>query len=279
MKFKYLSIFLLGASLTGLTACNDYLDVEPQSDITPAAFFTTADDLAAYTINLYNSTFDYISPGSYGISIFGWDNDTDNQAAVRASAQRWVPGQWKVGTSNYWTKDNWAKVRNINYFFDQVLPKYEAGEISGGSAVNHYIGEAYVIRALTYFNFLQAIGDCPIITTAMNDIEEELVAASVRQPRHKVARFIIDDLNKAIGEMVFYQNIEPELFEVDAYPTTDSTHGKVVYINGEYQNQAFEQDASGSPATGDATVYVVVSLAVSTIALAAVAVVRKQKEN
>lgn len=199
MKFKYLSIFLLGASLTGLTACNDYLDVEPQSDITPAAFFTTADDLAAYTINLYNSTFDYISPGSYGISVFGWDNDTDNQAGVNASAQRWVPGQWKVGTSNYWTKDNWAKVRNINYFFDQVLPKYEAGEISGGSAVNHYIGEAYVIRALTYFNFLQNIGDCPIVTTALTDIEEELIAASERQPRHKVARFIIEDLNKAIG--------------------------------------------------------------------------------
>ena len=199
MKFKYLSTLLLGASLTGLTACNDYLDVEPQSDITPSAFFYTADDLAAYTINLYNSTFDYISPGSYGISIFGWDNDTDNQAGVNASATRWVPGQWKVGTSNYWTKDNWAEVRNVNYFFDQVLPKYEAGQITGGSAVQHYIGEAYVIRAMVYFGFLQNIGDCPIVTTALNDIQEELTAASERQPRHKVARFIIEDLNKAIG--------------------------------------------------------------------------------
>ena len=198
MKFKYLSTLLLGASL-GLTACNDYLDVEPQSDITPSAFFYTADDLAAYNINLYNSTFDYIAPGSYGISIFGWDNDTDNQAGVNASATRWVPGQWKVGTNNYWTKDNWAEVRNVNYFFDQVLPKYEAGQISGGSAVEHYIGEAYVIRAMVYFGFLQIIGDCPIVTTALNDIEEELIAASERQPRHKVARFIIDDLNKAIN--------------------------------------------------------------------------------
>ena len=198
MKFKYLSTLLLGASL-GLTACNDYLDVEPQSDITPSAFFYTADDLAAYTINLYNSTFDYIAPGSYGISIFGWDNDTDNQAGVNASATRWVPGQWKVGTNNYWTKDNWAEVRNVNYFFDQVLPKYEAGQISGGSAVEHYIGEAYVIRAMVYFGFLQSIGDCPIVTTALTDIEEELIAASERQPRHKVARFIIDDLNKAIN--------------------------------------------------------------------------------
>ena len=199
MKFKYLSTLLLGASLTGLTACNDYLDVEPQSDITPSAFFYTADDLAAYTINLYNSTFDYIAPGSYGISIFGWDNDTDNQAGVNASATRWVPGQWKVGTSNYWTQGNWGEVRAINYFFDQVLPKYEAGQITGGSAVQHYIGEAYVIRAMVYFGFLQNIGDCPIVTTALNDIQEELTAASERQPRHKVARFIIDDLNKAIN--------------------------------------------------------------------------------
>lgn len=196
MKFKYLSTLLLGASLTGLTACDDYLDVEPQSDITPAAFFTTADDLSAYTINLYNSTFDYITPGSYGISIFGWDNNTDNQAAVNASATRWVPGQWKVGTSNPW---DWTTIRSINYFFDQVLPKYEAGQITGGSAVDHYIGEAYVIRAMLYFNKLQNMGDAPIVTTAMDDIEAELIAASERQPRHKVARFIIDDLNKAIG--------------------------------------------------------------------------------
>ena len=199
MKFKYLSTLLLGASLTGLTACNDYLDVEPQSDITPSAFFYTADDLAAYTINLYNSTFDYIAPGSYGISIFGWDNDTDNQAGVNASATRWVPGQWKVGTNNYWTQGNWGEVRSINYFFDQVLPKYEAGQITGGSAVQHYIGEAYVIRAMVYFGFLQNIGDCPIVTTTLNDIEEELIVASERQPRHKVARFIIEDLNKAIS--------------------------------------------------------------------------------
>ena len=200
MKFKYLSMLLLGASLTGgLTACDDFLDVEPQSDITPAAFFSSADDLAAYTINLYNGTFDYISPGSYGISIFGWDNDTDNQAGVNASSTRWVPGQWKVGTSNYWTQGNWGEVRTINYFFEQVLPKYEAGQIKGTEAhVKHYIGEAYVIRAMVYFGFLQNIGDCPIVETTLNDIEEELIAISERQPRHKVARFILSDLDKAI---------------------------------------------------------------------------------
>ena len=88
-------------------------------------------------------------------------------------------------------------------------------------------------------------------------------------------------LNDLAGETFYYQNLDPELFEVDAYPTTDKTHAKVVPVIGGtgYTNELFVEDASGSPATGDATVYVVVSLAVSTIALAAVAVVRKQKEN
>ena len=196
MKFKYLSIFLLVASLTGLTACNDYLDIEPQSDITPAAYFKNADDLAAYTINMYEATFDYIARGSYGISIFGWDDNTDNQAAVQASTTRWVPGQWKVGTNNPWS---WSNIRSINYFFDQVLPKYEAGQITGSSDyIKHYIGEAYVMRAKLYFGLLQNMGDAPIITTALNDVEEELIVASERQPRHKVARFILSDLDKAI---------------------------------------------------------------------------------
>src|SRR3712207_8926794 len=45
-----------------------------------------------------------------------------------------------------------------------------------------------------YFDKLQAIGDCPIIETALEDVEETLIKASVRQPRHKVARFILSDL-------------------------------------------------------------------------------------
>ena len=88
------------------------------------------------------------------------------------------------------------------------------------------------------------------------------------------------NLNKDIGEAVFRQNLVAELFEVDAYPTTDQTHAKVVEIGGKLTNVTFDTtNDSGSPATGDATIYVVVALAVSTISLAAVAVARKNKEN
>ena len=197
MKLKYISILCLGASLTGFTACNDYLDVVPESSITPGTFFGAEADLAAYTINLYNFT--SIGNGSYGISVFGYDNATDNQAATGYSA-RWVPGEWKVGSSVSSSDWDFANIRHCNYFFDQVLPKYEAGAISGSEAnIKHYIGEMYVLRAYNYFNMLQNIGDCPIVETALPDVEETLIEASKRRPRHKVAHFILDDLSKAIG--------------------------------------------------------------------------------
>lgn len=196
MKFKYLNMLLLGASLTSLTACNDYLDVVPESSITPESFFNAEADLSAYSINLYNSVFTYISPGTYGLSIFANDNATDNQAAVGYST-RWVPGEWLVPSSGgEW---DFSSIRNCNYFLDKVLPKYKVGSISGGEAnIRHYIGEVYLMRAQLYFNKLQSIGDCPIIETALADDKDILMEASKRRPRHLVARFILSDLDKAI---------------------------------------------------------------------------------
>ena len=86
-------------------------------------------------------------------------------------------------------------------------------------------------------------------------------------------------LNEAIGEVVFYQNLNEKLFTVDTYPTTDATHAKVVKQGNVYGNLLFEENADVTPPTGDATVYVVIALAVSTVSLAALAVVKKRKEN
>ncbi len=200
MKIKYLSILLLSTLLIGLTACNDFLDVQPESSITPAAYFTAEADLAAYSINLYN--FNSIGLGSHRLSTFGLDNGTDNQAEAGYSA-RWVPGEWKVGST---TSDNdrnapwnFFQIRDCNYFFEQVMPKYEAGTITGAEAnIRHYIGEMYLLRAYAYFQKLQTIGDTPIVKETLPDQEEVLIERSKRNPRHEVARFILEDLDKAI---------------------------------------------------------------------------------
>ena len=205
MKHLYINLLFLVTALVGFSACNDYLDVEPESSISAEAYFTSEEDLSAYSINLYGF-FTSISPSSYGISTFGYDNATDNQAAVDYSS-RWVPGEWLVGTSTssstYTDPWNFYQIRHCNYFLDEVLPKYEAGEITGSEDnIRHYIGEMYFQRAYAFFYKLSDIGDCPIIETALEDDEEVLIEASKRRPRHEVARFILSDLDKAIDYLL-----------------------------------------------------------------------------
>ncbi len=54
------------------------------------------------------------------------------------------------------------------------------------------------MRAYEYFTKVQALGDFPIIRNTLKDNMEELTAASVRQPRNVVVRFILSDLDSAI---------------------------------------------------------------------------------
>ena len=50
-----------------LCSCNDYLDKEPLSDITPEAFFTDDSQLAAYVNNYYASILPSHGNWSYGL--------------------------------------------------------------------------------------------------------------------------------------------------------------------------------------------------------------------
>ncbi|HOO95276.1 MAG TPA: RagB/SusD family nutrient uptake outer membrane protein [Proteiniphilum sp.] len=189
MKTKYLSLITI---IILLGSCDSFLDREPLDQVTPQMYFRTVDDLAAYTINNYS--FETVTSG-YGINFFGIDNHTDNQAGTGYPIF-WQPGEKKVPSGDGgW---NWGSIRSNNYFLENVLPKYEADEITGNKDhVRHYIGEMYLIRAYNYFQKLKSFGDFPIITEVLPDDEVQLIEASKRKPRNQVARFILEDLDKA----------------------------------------------------------------------------------
>ncbi len=192
---KYISALLIGASMAGLTSCHDYLNEQPESSLTPEKFFATADQLGAYTVNLYG-TFPVHDQYTYQLGTFIIDNNTDDMVGMSPSSQ-WTPGLWQTPTGSGWS---FTLIRNCNYFLDQALPKYEAGIISGNSnEVKQYIGEGYFLRAYAYWLQYKTYGDFPIVETALPDEKDVLMEASVRQPRNKVARFILSDLEKAIA--------------------------------------------------------------------------------
>ncbi|MCD7936856.1 MAG: RagB/SusD family nutrient uptake outer membrane protein [Tannerellaceae bacterium] len=189
-KLVCISLFVTGMSF--FSGCNDFLDVEPPSDITPENYLSEESHLAAFTINRYEVFANHWS-GSYGL--YGLDANTDNQVTPYYNSI-FTETLHHVGLSG----GDWdfKEIYNINYFLNIAVPRWRNGEISGNETnIKHYIGEMYFFRAAQYFNKLVALGDFPIITTVQPTIKEELIEASKRMPRTEVARFIINDLDSA----------------------------------------------------------------------------------
>lgn len=203
---KFILGSLMGAALM-TTSCDDFLDRAPLTDITPELYFSSANDLAAYTINYYPTLLLNVN-GSQLYATTSWnagvvshsDHLSDNQASGTGNTQYFgEASHWTVGTGRS-LYNTYNRIRICNWFFDQVLPKYENGTLSGAEA-EHYIGEMYFLRAMTYFNGVVQYGDLPIITEALPDDAAVLEEKSVRAPRNQVVRFILEDLDKAISMM------------------------------------------------------------------------------
>lgn len=178
------------------SACDEFLDKEPLSSLTPEQYLTTETNIASYATDLYNTLPVH---GQWDWGRFQDDNNTDNMAYVTPS-DMFAPGYWKVGQTG--GSYEFSIIYRCNYFFTKVLPLVESGSISGTDGnIKHYIGEVYFFRAFNYFSKLKELGDFPIVDTTLPDNLDELAAASKRAPRNEVARFILSDLDKAIELM------------------------------------------------------------------------------
>lgn len=203
-KYIIRLIYIILCVNTGivLSSCNDldFLEQTPISDIPAELYFNTDAQVASYVIACYG-----IIPtsGKYGGGLAVADDNTDNQGAFDVPSTkmaRFTAAQYKTPTDQETGEWDFNEIYKCNYFFQQVLPKWEAGKI-GGTVANteHYIGEMYFLRAFAYFKKLQALGDFPIVKTILSDEQDVLVKASQRAPRNEVARFILADLDVAKG--------------------------------------------------------------------------------
>ena len=211
-KMKYINIakvLLLSCSLAILPACDDFLDEEPQSEVSPEKYLLNESQLEAY-VNKYYADYDnwksdsddkgVMIPSFWGSengSTYKDDNATDNQQGTNG---RYLKDTWTVAQSG--GKWNFTNINALNYYLQTVVPRLENGELTGTeSNLKHLVGEGYFLRALEYFFRLQRLGDFPIVKTVLPDEQEALTEASKRSPRNEVARFILSDLDQAISLM------------------------------------------------------------------------------
>lgn len=193
--YKYICTICALATL--LISCNNYLDQEPLSQLSPGQYLGTEDNIAAYAVDLYNM-FPVHSTTSWGT--WNLDNNTDNMVSIYPS-DAFAPGYWRVDQAG--GSYSFTEIYRSNYFLDYVVPQFEAGKILGETKnIRHYIGEVYFFRAFAYFTKLKSLGDFPIVTKVLPDDLAVLTAESKRAPRNEVARFILEDLDKALELML-----------------------------------------------------------------------------
>ena len=198
-----LGVLAVGA-VAGMTSCNDLLDMEPITQITPDDYYKTADQLASYVNAYYNGQLSNPFSGtmyhtaSYTDGLNRSDVNTDIACVGGGNTTLYAPDHWQTGTGKS-LQGYYGNIRVWNYFLQKSQANYAAGVISGDDKlIRNYIGEGHFFRALAYFQILAYYGDAPIFTAVIPDQNDVIVANSIRSPRNEVARFILADLDSAI---------------------------------------------------------------------------------
>lgn len=188
-----------------LTSCSDFLDREPLTQPDNASFLVAREQVENYLNALYPSL---PVPSQYGMSIRGEEVNSDNILAEKYDKRL-------NGENNLFSgSDNWSKgygnLRNVNYFFHY----YSVPEGKETADVRSLRGEAYFFRAYWHFYLLTRFGDIPI----MDDFwDENATLAGLQIPaakRSDVARFILNDLKAAIGQV---PEVRAELYPRSKY--------------------------------------------------------------
>ena len=202
MKLKYnlIAIALLGFSFS---SCSDFLEQNPQTDLSENDFYKTADDIASAVNGAYSSLQESDIYGNW--YVFGEipSDNTRNQLSGSVTTQNEFD-QFYIDTQNSMIANFWKAAYKVINRTNTVLGRIDGIEINAELA-NRYKLECKFIRALMYFNLVRVYGDVPLVLKEISISESYEI---LREPKENVYNQIIADLKEAQGLPVSYSTAE-----------------------------------------------------------------------
>lgn len=191
-KSLYISFL---AVLLASSCSEDFLNRIPLDELSPEAYFKTANDLKLYANRFYPLL---PSHWGYGGGTFWIDQNSDN-LVPGTEDQRMAGTRTLPASGGGWTWDN---IRQANYFFDHcnLYPLEEEFK-------KIYIAEVKLFKAMLYFDKLKTFGNVPWYSTALGPDSPELYAP--RDRRDIVADSIIGCIDYAIENLKLKNLAEP----------------------------------------------------------------------
>ena len=202
MKLKYnlIAIALLGFSFS---SCSDFLEQNPQTDLSENDFYKTADDILSAVNGAYSSLQEGDIYGNW--YVFGEipSDNTRNQLSGSVTTQNEFD-QFYSDTQNSMIANFWKAAYKVINRTNTILGRIDGIEINTELA-NRYKLECKFIRALMYFNLVRVYGDVPLVLKEISISESYDI---LREPKENVYNQIIADLKEAQDLPVSYSTAE-----------------------------------------------------------------------
>ncbi len=183
------NLFVLLITVFIMAGCSDFWDIHPTDKITPDAVFASEAGIEAFLANLYRNmpVEDFNCMPREGFNYLGGNNDGIFENTITDDGT----GSWNftIGTGAFsypWWESAYKYNQDVNLFFS-YLPDIKV--ISEETRQQLY-GEAYFMRAYTYYALAKRYGGVPIITS-IADVSDSLALNVPRSTEKETWNFAL----------------------------------------------------------------------------------------
>tara|TARA_R110002096_G_scaffold11066_2_gene41284 strand:- start:2710 stop:4143 length:1434 start_codon:yes stop_codon:yes gene_type:complete len=188
---KYI-IYIL--TLLAGTSCSDFLELQPEHQISDGSFYKNANDFETALIgsysslqNLYDANLVYVGELTTDNAEIQWT--TPSISEVELDEVNFTP-------SNGFLNSIWQISFNLVSQSNNILSRID--DVDMGTQIRNQIkGEALFLRAFGYFNLVRTFGPVPIVDIAFRSPGEIAAYDMTRKPEEAVYQIIEADLNQA----------------------------------------------------------------------------------
>lgn len=192
MKRIYIP-FLIG--LFYLSACAD-LDVAPPNVVGDETLMTSESGMKVYMARMYSrmpfEDFKYMA--QWGMEYNSWLGAMGIEGTGEALNRDGICTAFTGERTAYW-KDAFVLLHDANYLIES-LPKYQSSfpEVT----YNHYLGEAYFVRATVFYAMARRFGGVPLVTKVISYPAEEDEMEVPRASEEDTWNQVLADFDQAI---------------------------------------------------------------------------------
>lgn len=215
-----------------VTACSDFLQLQPEYEINENSFYKNANDFETALIGnyaglqgLHNTSITYLGDLTTDNAEIRWTSPT--VAETEFDEMNPTPSNGFLGT--IWTTC-YATISRSN----NILSRLESADIAEGRK-KQFRGEALFLRGYAYFYLVRIFGDLPLVEVAFRSPNEIMAYDMSRKPVSEIYNLIEKDLTEAASLLTGVSGLSKSRASAGAAKTL---LGKAYLTQKKYQNAA-----------------------------------------